>query len=137
MECGMIFQDWCIQAIRSEPPQKTQTRRMRGLKEVNAKPECWRLANLNKNTGEAIFRHKAPDSITLHYKSTIEVKSYYGGIGDVIWTRENWRETGSEQQVGDKIPKYPIPEEAILYRADGHEYDGPWRPLKGKEVNNE
>ena len=49
--------------------------------------------------------------------------------GDLIWTRETWRELGSLQREDGKIPTGLRPDEIIYYADDRCALeDGPWRP---------
>jgi len=50
----------------------------------------------------------------------------YGTVGDRLWVRETWRETGSAQMADGKIPDLLHPSQC-KYKADA-DYEGPWRP---------
>lgn len=78
---------------------KTQTRRLQGLKEINADP--------NRYSGAHLWQ---PDDVwwDFHIEGTdaiTRVKCPYGKIGDRLYVRETWR------------PDYT--EDDILYRSDG------------------
>ena len=99
-EIPMLFTDEMANACRTGI--KTETRRLRGLEEVNQSPENWeykypekdRLVFLNKEDGQ------------LYY-----MKNHYGLEGDVIWVREAWK--------GTLIPdNYQKPMRCIQYRSD-------------------
>jgi len=98
-EIPMLFTDEMANACRTGI--KTETRRLRGLDEINKNPDNWefkypekdRLVFLNKEDGQ------------LYY-----MKNHYGQEGDVIWVREAWK--GTMAPVNDK----PCPH--IQYRSD-------------------
>ncbi len=81
-ETGIIFQSWGVLAIQKN--LKTQTRRMRGLKEINKEPDNYTGPFFNNVTGLWEFLY-VPES------SVLEAKCPYGKVGDRLWVREPWR----------------------------------------------
>jgi len=109
---------------------KTQTRRLRGLKDINVNPDYWGLMS---RVGHASFEF-------INYKTNncFIIKCPYGGVGDLIYVRETWNihdltyddynggwEMGYPLMV---IPKEkPLFHHVTLYKADSED-EGPWRP---------
>jgi hypothetical protein len=82
---------------------KTQTRRTRGLNEINREPDAWHFCDFN-GYGNPVF---TKDEIT--YK---EIKNPFGWEGDRLWVREGWRWYGRIREPG-------MVEGGFEYRADG------------------
>lgn len=86
---------------------KTQTRRTRGLNEINKNPDAWERIGYDQS-GRFSFRWIGGDRI-------LNIRCPFGGVGDIIWVRETWN--------------YNLSREKYIYRAS---YDTPerkiWRP---------
>lgn len=99
-EIPMLFTDEMANACRTGI--KTETRRLRGLEEVNKTPDEWVFKYSNAEYHE--FLNKTTGHIW-------QLKNHYGKEGDVIWVREAWR--------GTLIPDYyQKPMRCIEYRSD-------------------
>jgi hypothetical protein len=68
--------------------RKNETRRTRGLKEINKNPDDWEFINI-KN-GIATFWDKTYSDLPFPIEENI--KCPYGEPGDYLWVRETWRE---------------------------------------------
>lgn len=102
---------------------KTQTRRTKGLEEVNASPDDWRLVDVRRFLLEdCIFlgnskakKHEGKFGAFFRRISTDEplfIPCPYGGPGDLIWIKETWA---------------PAPGWHIAYRADLPNSQGFWK----------
>lgn len=98
-EIPMLFTDEMANACRTGI--KTETRRLRGLEEVNKNPDEWQY--LLTENGYHEFVNK--DGYIYKFKN------HYGQEGDVIWVREAWK--------GTLVPdNYQKPIRCIQYRSD-------------------
>lgn len=99
--------------------RKTQTRRLRGLKQINSNPDKWKHVCAVKN--DPIY-HLFEDADG----EEIEVKCPFGKPGDTLWVRETW------QWEGDTKYTDAFPIGFFFYKADfiGNESAGPstWKP---------
>lgn len=120
----IIFTGESVRAILDD--RKTQTRRTRGLEEINKFPDWWQVRQ--KSADEWVF-------VTDQTCPGVEVvKCPYGKVGDGLWVRETWRysaimgisgsETNSEKWSiayragGGKI----VPEQARMYGRGFHKW---------------
>lgn len=95
-EIPMMFSEPMVIALGNDT--KTETRRTRGLDEINKHPDKYILSYFGVDplsaTGEfiAVFHKKRkPGQITTaNFKKPIVVKFPYGKKGDVIWVRETF-----------------------------------------------
>jgi hypothetical protein len=67
---------------------KTQTRRLKNLKEINANPDDWILyaSNCCNSKGENVVVF-----LNEKIKERREIKCPYGQVGDRLWVKETWR----------------------------------------------
>jgi len=93
---------WSVQRIRAK--QKTQTRRLSGLQEVNKEPDNWTFLGFNE-VGEARFQWG------------VTCKPRYQ-IGDLLWVREAWC-SGDEWDDTKPSEIDPLICSDIWYFADG------------------
>lgn len=89
-EIPILFQTEMVNAILEG--RKTKTRRMKGLGNVNDKPDDWLIhPSIWKNSDgqlAAIFVNKEPSA------GKEFVRMPYGGKRDVLWVRETWVNLG-------------------------------------------
>jgi hypothetical protein len=78
----ILFQADMIRALRAN--LKTQTRRTRGLEEINEEPDYWRLDDVWMDLA-TFFGKRAEIRV---------VRCPYGGPGDRLWTRETITRSG-------------------------------------------
>lgn len=96
----MLFTDNMANACRTGI--KTETRRLRGLNEVNKDPGNWEYLLTEGDRHE--FLNKTDGHL-------YRFKNHYGNTGDVIWVREAWK--------GTLVPdNYQKPMRCIQYRSD-------------------
>lgn len=79
-EKPILFSTPMVQAILDG--RKTQTRRTKGLKEVNFAPELWNYNGFNEHQGLHVFQDPVG--------TLVFVKSPYGKPGDLLWVRETF-----------------------------------------------
>jgi hypothetical protein len=100
-ERPILFQTEMVKAILEG--RKTQTRRTKGLDEINRDPNHWsRIGDPRKNTVRFWDSRKEsnPNPLAIHYGFREPygllhyVKSPYGKPGDLLWVRESWTEAG-------------------------------------------
>lgn len=102
--------------------RKTQTRRI-------VKPQPPSRYNWNQYDGsEWFWNDRQGDDDMMGWWPSYEFgqKCPYGKVGELLWVRETWRETGSAQMASGSIPKFGNRNQ-VAYFVDG-EHDGPWRP---------
>jgi len=91
---------------------KSQTRRTRGLDEINKAPDEWIFTGyMNPASGwVAIFEHPVlkPDGVMIKFP--------YGGVGDTLWFKETWKMWERENDGRD----------FLHYRADNGKVDPTW-----------
>lgn len=83
-EIPLLFQTEMVQAILAD--RKTQTRRTKGLDEINKKPETYQYKGVF-DTGNHIFGRMWKG----HFVQSEHVKCPYGKPGDLLWVRENFK----------------------------------------------
>lgn len=129
-ERPILFSGSMVNAILEG--RKTQTRRV-----LKTQPPKW----IDKYERSASDLHWLPSGVFLSDPSGVlgrgsvsvrmnesPIRCPYGTVGDRLWVRETWRERGSAQREDGKVGVGSTFYSDLLYRADGHEYDGPWRP---------
>ncbi len=120
-ETGIIFTGELIPKVIDG--SKTMTRRTWGLKEINESPNDWEVIDVyvTSHPTDAVYyvfrNHKLLKEMS--------IKCPYGQVGDLLWVRETWRETGSLMRTDNKIPECGNSEQ-VVYKADA-DYDGPFR----------
>jgi hypothetical protein len=110
-------------ARQTRDNNKTNTRRLKGLEEINECPERWTLESIED--GRAIFEYR---------DQTTSISSFipcpYGAVGDCLWVRETWSTSAKWNYL--KPSDLPIGIEDIYFAADYDEdrLEGlkPWRP---------
>jgi hypothetical protein len=80
-EKPILFSTPMVQAVQDD--RKNQTRRTRGLDEINKAPDKWVFMELKGDT--ALFINK--ESGEARY-----IKFPYGPVGTILWVRETWCE---------------------------------------------
>jgi len=113
-ERPIIFSSEMVKAILEG--RKTQTRRTRGLNEINKNPDDWVVHHI--------------DGTEWEFKNTKNLADYhincpYGKIGDRLWVRETWA------IIDAKLPMLPYVDGIkTIYRADNKkEYNKiKWHP---------
>jgi len=99
---------------------KTQTRRNRGLRDVNLNPDSWQLLRVGVYKGRfgAFFSRDG---------STRFIPCPWGGPDDLVYVRENWQAWSEFDGVkAADIPQHA--RERINYPADGNKWDAKLRP---------
>lgn len=89
--------------------RKTMSRRTWGLEEVNKDPDNW-FPGVLRIDGRWSF-------ISKDLKTELVIKCPYGGVGDLLWVKETWKDATG-------IPYLAIsgePRKELLYKADGAE----------------
>ncbi len=91
---------------------KTQTRRVKGLDEINQKPDDWHLLGIYKHDdGQRAVFERGP-----HDRKGLTIKLPYGGVGDTLWFKETWKMWEREDDERD----------FLHYRADDGKVDPTW-----------
>ena len=118
---GIMFKDEMIRAYIKG--RKTQTRRTRGLDEVNQNPDDWELFSVFEITSAyAIFQNKN------NKKQKVTIRAPYGSTNDTLWFKECYR-AWEDPKSG---------EDFLLYRADNGKFqpfasdDKSWNLICGK-----
>lgn len=78
-EIPILFSAPMVRALREN--RKTQTRRTRGLDEINAEPNAWVYCGIE--AGEHVW---ASSPLASQHR----IRCPYGVAGDRLWTRETW-----------------------------------------------
>ncbi len=106
-ETGLLMSTPMIQSYMAG--LKTQTRRMRGLKKINENPDAWSFIADGLIDGLARFMRKDDPC------HTIDIKSPWGRVGDLLWFKEKWSiESGEYSDFKDDSKPWPL----IRYWAD-------------------
>lgn len=102
----ILFQTDMVRAILSG--LKTQTRRTKGLDEINENPDEWIVENMeyktnpeNDNRSFVLFETKDGQRKM--------IKKPYGDVGDILWVRETW----ADASLGE-----PLSPKTVVYKAD-------------------
>lgn len=115
VERPILFQGEMIRSYQQG--RKTQTRRTRGLEEVNQYPDSWdpMIVGVWLDRFAVTFRQRFGD------ERTITQFCPYGRPGDVLWARETWRWIGEHNHQDHR---------AICWRADRDDWPSTarWRP---------
>jgi hypothetical protein len=120
---------------QSEAGNKTQTRRLKALEEINKNPDRWEFVRLYDGYAKFCEKH--------NYTKEVYVKCPYGVPDEILWVRETWRKYCHVDNMGythfdQQIIEYAADNPPMIYLVDGdgaHMYnkDGsekyvPWRP---------
>lgn len=105
--------------------RKTETRRLRGLDDINTEPDDWRFIGAN-SLGQFMFVSEGRGEIK-------RVECPYGLEGDRLWIKETWR---TYKSLDHLKPTSILAGAGIEYKAGGssvHGHDsllgmGKWRP---------
>jgi len=110
-ERGIIFTHLIPEILDGS---KTQTRRTRGLEEINENPDDWEIFSQWDNIWG--FRRLSDD----YYA---RVKCPYGQVGDKLWVKETWGEDyrGRTANASYGNRQYTCPVAEAVYKADGKE----------------
>ncbi len=122
-EYPILFSGPMVRAILEG--RKTQTRRIRGLEQINKNPNIWTFTGFKSDLGYPASRGLWAGFTTAESNTDVYIKSPYGSPGGRLWVRETWRETGSGQRADGNIPTYKVP---VIYAADVLYNDGSYRP---------
>ncbi len=110
----ILFNTEMVKAILEG--QKTQTRRLNGLKEINKNPDDWKLKGFNRECTKVIFQN-------LHYpERTQEIKLPYGGFGDIMWVRETFKFIGQTEDGENHAAYKDGTEREIDYNPEKEQY---------------
>jgi hypothetical protein len=75
----------CAEMVRATlEGRKTQTRRTKGLEEINKNPDEWIFIGKNESYNRWYFTHR-------HKKENHIIHCPCGQVGDRLWVRETWR----------------------------------------------
>lgn len=96
--------------------RKTQTRRLRGLKDINKNPDDWRHVDVIETEEEVLYEFNR----TKDY-NTEQINCPYGNPGDKLWVRETWTKVRLQHNSC---------KDSIIFRADNCIYGG--NPIKWK-----
>jgi hypothetical protein len=115
---------------------KTQTRRTRGLEEINADPDAWQLGTVGRLDCEGHRHHGkfGAHFIRKEFNTSIFVPCPYGGQRDLIWVREAWYCDHGKAPISEKEKRKWASSGQLLYKADGDIAWGPdcsgslWKP---------
>lgn len=108
----ILFSTEMVQAIIQG--NKTQTRRVQGLENVNDNPDRYRVLEAKNNWSEtklkALFEVKGSENRPLPQR--LSAYCPYGKVGDVLWVRETFCFTGSREYLNSET-RMPF-----MYKAD-------------------
>lgn len=108
MERPILYSTIMVQALLDN--RKKQTRRTNKLEVVNQEPNNWIKPSLD-SSGEWVFStEKGP-------AKQVRVKCPYGKLGDLLWVRETFCPTGSQEYLNAST------EQPYFYKADVKESD--------------
>lgn len=109
----LLFSTPMVQAILAG--NKTMTRRVKGLKEVNENPDKWTFIGFEYNIKEQLYAMFANKS---YMAEKYRLPFPYGMTEDILWVREKW------------APMFSDEKELIGYyhSTDTDIYNGPWKP---------
>jgi hypothetical protein len=84
--------------------RKTETRRLPGLKRINASPDDWCVAYPDgAGTGWIFWSHDGPDKAEFTrraYPGAEGIRCPYGNAGDILWYRETWCNVADDDAMG-------------------------------------
>lgn len=101
-ERPILFSTPMVQAILAG--KKTQTRRTKGLDNVNELPDAVAKPAYDPSTNEWVF------TVEYGHPRQFRAKCPYGEVGDVLWVRESFANVNS---------KFDKMEPLFIYKADG------------------
>lgn len=119
-EYPILFSAPMVQAILDG--RKSETRRTRGLKRINARPDDWAKHVFDASTKEWVFTAEHGQA------EQVRLKCPYGQAGDELWVRESWR--ADTFACDDSVKPSLLPQCRPWYEADGQapEHYGKLRP---------
>jgi len=107
---------------------KTETRRTRGLKEINEEPDNWQFNGFHIETRRAIFQHVSGRGVL--------IRPPYGYVGDTLWFKETYALMCREADFGYCSCETEDEEKRnhyVEYRADtNNKYPGDWPEEEAK-----
>lgn len=98
---------------------KTQTRRTRGLDEINQAPDEWqfeRFVESGKRKRVFVMEREAARFVNKAKTRFIDVRLPYGSVGHALWFRETWKMWECDKDGRD----------FLHYRADDEKIDPTW-----------
>lgn len=104
---------------QSEAGNKTQTRRLKALEEINKNPDRWEFVRLYDGYAKFCEKH--------NYTKEVYVKCPYGVPDDILWVRETWAQTTNVNNMDGFPwrPHFPLEEyngrlqSAYIWKSDG------------------
>lgn len=104
---GLLMSGEMIRAYKDK--LKTETRRTRGLDEINESPDEWQFNGFYHETHRAIFQHASGRGLL--------IRPPYGWVGeDTIWFKETWKMYERDEDGKD----------FLHFRADDEKVDPDW-----------
>lgn len=101
--CCDNFKRWVVAGTPEFPGRKTETRRTRGLDEVNADPDGWGFNEFRELEGNLYALFEMIDSRGEYHSRLI--KCPYGQVGDELWVKEAYND-GFVNAIGDNVIAY-------------------------------
>jgi hypothetical protein len=113
--------------------RKTNTRRLRGLEEVNADPDSWTLNRVDTLDAYCKPKYKGRFGAYFHRESKRELQIMpvvcpYGGPGDRLWVREAWNVRGLAFGKRPSVAAKIAAPGAWRYRATDVDWQHGWKP---------
>lgn len=117
----MIFTGESVRAILDG--RKTQTRRLRGLKEINASPDIWTLDGTNFIDGKAVAVFSQPLAGNPNMRWVKPVTCPFGTIGEGLWGKEAWHAL-------NRFNAYPVERRSMVsYEAEEYPAGSAYKPI--------
>jgi hypothetical protein len=99
---------------------KTQTRRDKGLKTINANPDACKFSHLLEVNGSLFARFEVHDKDPSKEIGIVDVKCPYGKPGDFLWLKERWGQRNA-------VMSDELAEGSIRYHATDPNFDCAWK----------